>query len=1363
MAATAFRTQTLSRFVPALVLKQLAELEEAPLEARSDLFAGTALFADISGFTKLSERLGQRGSAGVEELTQTLNEYFGDLIDAVISAGGDIVKFAGDALLAVWPATDGKLSETAQAAAQCGLEAQKTLRDRKTKDGDVLSLRIGIGTGLIATASVGGVFNRWEFLVCGKAIVEATDAASAAERGDVVLGPVAAKKAASKITATPLAGGHVRLDEIHGLLPARSKNDPVADSSLEKKILAYIPAAIRRRLGEGHANWLGELRRLGVLFINLPNLNHETPLGVAQTVMSSLQEALYRYEGSVNKLSADDKGITFVAALGLPPLSHEDDELRAVLAAIDIKACLEELGHECSIGVTSGRVFCGIIGNTARCEYTIIGDVVNLSARLMQAARGGILCDQATYLAANRRVDFETLPPVSLKGKSQPVPVFRPARKRRREERRQAHAPMIGREKEQALLLELQQSLLESGNGAVVIVDGEPGIGKSRMVGFLREGAQTRNITTYIGTALDMERSTPYFAWRGVFRTIFRTEGSDGEISQTMDLAYNLPAMLEEREKSLDLAPLLNPVLATELAESPFTEQLTQEARVNMTNDLLLDLLKFEVRRHRVQIILEDCHWMDSASWTLARQLAEAADDFLLFIITRPMNDKPPAEYARIVQKCAPTRVPLVPLSENDVEALVCRNLGVSELPRQIADLIRTKAQGNPLFGEELAFALRDSQAIRIQDGRCQLAPGTSLENLGFPDTVQGVVTSRIDRLIPSEQLTLKVASVIGRSFSCRILEDMFPVEKDRPLQSRQLKALSQRDLITAHTGDEETDYQFRHVITQEVAYDLIPPTQRQELHRAIAEWYEREHGDDLSPFFALLAKHWSHTDQTEKALDYLEKSGESAARQFANSEVIQFFTQALKLKEASGQNVPAERTAHWNRQVAEACYNIGDLSTSLEHFREALAELQFPFPRSQAGTLASTLAEFGKQFGLKWLSRLVGRRRSKSQHQVLEAARCYERLAQIHYLNNARLQTIHAVFKSLNLAESVGSSAVLARCYANAAVIAGLLLMHKRARYYAARANEVAAEINEPDCTSYVGLILGIYWVTVGEWDIADDLLRNAVDIADRIRARRRWAESAFTLVIGFWRRGDLNQCREYARLGKEAGERDRVPQVELWGLSWWLRCQLAQTEDIDRQRALSEELSECLKHSDLTAADLILGHGLLAAGRWRLGDKEQALDEAFRVSRIIKETNQICHYVLPAYSALFEVYAGSLKEATDPSQRKLIHKQLCAIRKSMWEFGVMYPVGRVQYGLHEGQYHLQQGSYRKAVKAWRKALRLAGRFQMRFLEGLLHAELARHLRQNGEAKKHHRSQARELLEAANAVYYLNRLDSEA
>src|SRR5262249_48895505 len=145
-----------------------------------------------------------------------------------------------------------------------------------------------------------------------------------------------------------------------------------------------------------------------------------------QNVMQGLQTAIYRYEGSVNKLSVDDKGATLVAGFGLPPLSHEDDPARGVQAALAIESKLQELGVACAIGVITGRAFCGIVGGERRREYTIMGDVVNLAARLMQAAKGTVLCDAATYQASQARLAFDELPAIHVKGKSDAIAIYRP-------------------------------------------------------------------------------------------------------------------------------------------------------------------------------------------------------------------------------------------------------------------------------------------------------------------------------------------------------------------------------------------------------------------------------------------------------------------------------------------------------------------------------------------------------------------------------------------------------------------------------------------------------------------------------------------------------------------------------------------------------------------------------------------------------------------------------------------------------------------------------------------------------------------------------------------------------------------------
>src|SRR5258708_5548950 len=193
----------------------------------------------------------------------------------------------------------------------------------------------------------------------------------------------------------------------------------------------------------GQTGWLAELRRVTVLFVNLPSLNHTTTLEQAQLVASTLQTVLYRYEGSLNKLNVDDKGVTFVAALGLPPFAHEDDAVRGVQVALALRKKLNKLGVQSAIGITTGRAFCGAIGSDKRREYTMIGDVINLSARLMQAATGQIICDGATFQAARSHIQFDGGPSIKVKGKTDLVPVYYPRREVKAAPRSQS--TMIGR------------------------------------------------------------------------------------------------------------------------------------------------------------------------------------------------------------------------------------------------------------------------------------------------------------------------------------------------------------------------------------------------------------------------------------------------------------------------------------------------------------------------------------------------------------------------------------------------------------------------------------------------------------------------------------------------------------------------------------------------------------------------------------------------------------------------------------------------------------------------------------------------------------------------------------------------------
>lgn len=231
-------------------------------------------------------------------------------------------------------------------------------------------------------------------------------------------------------------------------------------------------------------------------------------------------------------------------------------------------------------------------------------------------------------------------------------------------------------------------------------------------------------------------------------------------------------------------------------------------------------------------------------------------------------------------------------------------------MPKPLVELLH-KAAGNPSVIEELVYQLRDDGYISVVDGKCQVTPDVDLQRVAFPTTAQGVIISRIDRLSPSEQLTLKVASAIGRVFSRQTLYDIFPVASDKPHLDRHLETLERLDLISQNAPDQT--YTFKNLLTQEAAYNSMLYSQRRQLHRLVAEWYERTFRDDadsvhpadgahpLAPHYATLAHHWRQADDPAKAIDYLEKAGQQALRNGAYQEAERLFQEGLELDARSG------------------------------------------------------------------------------------------------------------------------------------------------------------------------------------------------------------------------------------------------------------------------------------------------------------------------------------------------------------------------------------------------------------------------------------------------------------------------------
>ena len=880
------KEQSLLSYVPALVTRRLAARATGTTEAtavalpipEAERFPAAVLFADIAGFTRMVEWLHHSAGevGGAEQLAEILNLYFSQMIEIITAHGGEVVKFAGDALLIAWTAqtipnvtsyvADEDLQEVILRATQCALALQERCEKMDVGNGVRLSLQMGIGAGHVFAVHLGGVLGRTAFLLSGDPLVQMSRAEDLAQSGQIVLSPEAWQLVKRQTTTKRLVDDYRLLKQLKTAVDIQPAIAPQLPPSAEPALRGYIPAAVLNYLEAGFSAWRAEIRQVTVLFIHLPSFGtsikhpYQRTLPQAQAVMEALQTNLYRYEGSINKLNVDDKGITLVAALGLPPFAHRDDPLRGVLAAMDVQQALLELDRPNSIGVTTGQVFCGSIGHPQVCEYTIVGDAVNLASRLMETAQKekasapadreqyAIHCDQATYEVARKEIKFDKLAPVTVKGKTKPVALYRPRPENKairkipfRPLNEQRPLPLIGRDQELAWLLNQVDLLTEQADiePNLVVVEGESGIGKTRLLVELVHRIRDKNLFVLATTGRRREIYTPFYAWQSIFWELFNFHALFplGLAEQRSKIMRQLPLVAGERgypAQALQLAPLLNAVLPLNLPDTHYTRKLTGEERRAATHKFLLSLLPPLVysKTGKSQIpmvfLFDDVHLLDADSLQLL-QVAMAQRPSLFIVTTRLL----PHDHA--VQNLSPTpsRLHLAHLSVADLTALVCQQRRTHALSPSFVELLSHQAEGNPLYAQTITTHLQAGGWLQQSNGVCELPVSlTEIGDLPVPATMREAVVNVVDSLPPRQQLILKVTAVAPELFAVSDLHALLPTTITPAQLTADLDEMVKLHLLhrELRESDRQPTYQFAHRFGHDVVKGLLLRAQRRQL-----------------------------------------------------------------------------------------------------------------------------------------------------------------------------------------------------------------------------------------------------------------------------------------------------------------------------------------------------------------------------------------------------------------------------------------------------------------------------------------------------------------------------------------------------
>lgn len=665
---------------------------------------------------------------------------------------------------------------------------------------------------------------------------------------------------------------------------------------------SYTPKHLAEKILSSKNALEGERKQVTVLFCDIANSTALAGQVGAEAMHSILNqffeialEQVHRYEGTVNQFLGDG----FMALFGAP-VAHEDHARRAVLAALGIRQTLSERQADLGLpgnamlnvrmGAHTGPVVVGSIGDNLRMDYTAVGDTSHLAARLEQHAETGqILISESTARLVRGYVLVEEIAALTVKGKSEPVNAFQVlalgSRRSRLDENR-VLSPFVGRDREFATLRQAFEEA-EAGHGQVVGVVGEPGVGKSRLLQEFRQLIDARNATYLEGWCLSFGQATPYLPLQDVLRTSCRIEVTDsaakvGEKVQAMLSGYGLSAV--------DGSPYLLQLLGVKEGSEGIARISPETAKVR-TLDLLLQMALAQSRLGTLVLAIEDLHWIDKVSEAFLVLLVENLPGLPIMLVTTTRPGYSPTWLGKSYATQLSLRVLSDEASRRIVEATVER----SDLKASATESILRKAEGNPFFLEELTLAVRERRDLDTAQA--------------LPDTVQGVLAARIDRLPEAAKRILQTASILGREFPQRVLVAITNDETDLFARLATLKHL---EFLYERNDSEGPVFVFKHALTQEVAYDTLLGARRQAMHAAAGNALEWLYADRLMEHYEELAHHYSRSNSAEKALHYLVLANKKAMNASAPVEALGYFEQAMALLDTL-----ADSEANRRRRVA--------------------------------------------------------------------------------------------------------------------------------------------------------------------------------------------------------------------------------------------------------------------------------------------------------------------------------------------------------------------------------------------------------------------------------------------------------------
>ena len=1197
-------------YVPRLVVDWLRN----DPDARYRRVDGSLVFVDISGFTKLAERLARKGKVGAEELSDTLDSTFTELLSVAYDYGAGVVKWGGDAVLLLF---DG--AAHAERACRGAVEMQRTLRRVgriQTESGTVvLRMSVGVNTGAFDFFLVGE--SHRELLIAGRAATETTLLEAAADAGEIVVAPATAATLPPRHVGEPKGPGYL----LRGVPPAPSSRSALPGDYQDLSIEECLPVAIRTHLLSTDRE--PEHRNIAVAFVEfrgtdvlIEERGGEEVAAALHECISAVQNAVDRHNVTFHETDISKDGGKILLLAGAPRSAGDDEErlLRTVRAIMD-----SQLALPLRVGINCGPVFSGDFGPPYRRTFSIKGDAVNLAARLMGKAETGQIVASDEVVRRSRTVfALDELEPFFVKGKAAAIHAHGLGAVRGRSGPASG-SPLVGRRRElDALLAGLASA--RDWHGRYVEVAAGPGMGKSRLIEELR--ARAGDVTVLSGACTEYESATPYYAVRALLRTVLGLDDLDG--SAATERLVELVAELAPR--LLPWLPLIALPLQLDVPPTPEVEGLDDEFRKERLNEVVQELLGLGLLAPTL-FLFEDVHWMDDASRDLLRALVDHLEDRPWLIVTTTRSTelglrKEGAAVASLIQ--------LDPLDEADALQMLEEVTAEVPLPPHQLELLRDRAEGNPLYLQELV-------------GMAQRLGGVD----ELPDSVGGVIAAQIDRLPAADRTALRRAAVLGTSFDRGLLRTVVPEMSPIEFCNRLGEFLE--------TGAGRI--RFRHALVRDTAYEGLAYSRRRALHGAVGDALVSASDGDADDQAALLSLHFYEAQRYAEAWRYSCVAGRAAKTLYANVDAARFFERAV----AAARRVDDVAIP----ELAATYEALGDVRLRLSDYEggeAALGAARRLVQEDPAETARLLLREGAFRYrtgrytqALRWFRRglrtLEGMMDPAARRQ---RARLYVWLGVVRYHQARASEAIDWCRRAIDEATAVDAREALAHAYYMLDVALWAVGRTDEA-VYSERSLAIYEELG--DLNEQAGVVnnLGMYAYYENRWDEAIELYERAEQLWTRSGDRWKAAFAATNRAELLSDQGRLEEAeplfRGALRIARSVGSPAHVAEIgRFYGRL------LARAGRFDEAHALLEEARAEFASAGLRG-DVLLMDARIAecfALEGRVDESFQRCDAALELLPKLEGVFMLLPYLLRIRGWAL-VALGSIDEGMDVLTRSM------------------------------------------------------------------------------------------------------------